>query len=478
MARSRQKDTLLLVNANLLKPVVAPLALDYLSSCLREAGVPTVIADLAWEKHPESALTRILREREYALVGLTVRNTEDCYFKTRQFFLPSARRLVKIVDRESAAPVVVGGVGYSIFPAEALNFLGVDFGICGDGEEALPLLWEALREGDLRRVPGLVYRGPRGVRRNPPARARLDRLPPFGRDGVDNPRYLREGAMVGFETKRGCPMKCVYCADPVSKGRKVRLRPPRAVAGELADLHRRGVDTFHTCDSEFNLPPGHAAEVCREIIRLGLGDRIRWYAYATPSFFSGELAALMRRAGCVGVNFGVDSAHDGQLARLGRVHRRRDIAAAGRACRDAGLVTMFDLLIGGPGETFRTLETTIGAMKVLGPERVGLSVGVRVYPGTPLAGTLESLRDGLTWADGTETLLRPVFFLSPALGEDVEGRILELIGGDERFFTAGLGDDDRDYNYSGHTLLVKAIGQGQRGAFWDILRRLQEGDSD
>ena len=48
------------------------------------------------------------------------------------------------------------------------------------------------------------------------------------------------------------------------------------------------------------------------------------------------------------------------------------------------------------------------------------------------------------------------------------------LGGDERFFTAGLGNDDRDYNYSGHKVLVNAIRKGYRGAFWDILRRLQK----
>ena len=35
--------------------------------------------------------------------------------------------------------------------------------------------------------------------------------------------------------------------------------------------------------------------------------------------------------------------------------------------------------------------------------------------------------------------------------------------------------DDRNYNYSGHDLLCDAIRRGYRGAYWDILRRLQEG---
>jgi len=38
----------------------------------------------------------------------------------------------------SQAVIVLGGAGYSIFPAEALAFLAADFGVWGDGEEAFP----------------------------------------------------------------------------------------------------------------------------------------------------------------------------------------------------------------------------------------------------------------------------------------------------------------------------------------------------
>jgi hypothetical protein len=39
------------------------------------------------------------------------------------------------------------------------------------------------------------------------------------------------------------------------------------VAAELAHLYRKGVDHFHTCDSEFNLPASQAIEVCKEIVK-------------------------------------------------------------------------------------------------------------------------------------------------------------------------------------------------------------------
>ncbi|MDH7500663.1 MAG: hypothetical protein QHH30_09820, partial [candidate division NC10 bacterium] len=69
-------------------------------------------------------------------------------------------------------------------------------------------------------------------------------------------------------------------------------------------------------------------------------------------------------------------------------------------------------------------------------------------------------------------LLRPVFYLSSALGEDIDDYIDSLIGGDVRFLFGNRKKVDRNYNYNDNSLLVKAIAEGYRGAFWDILRRI------
>ena len=163
------------------------------------------------------------------------------------------------------------------------------------------------------------------------------------------------------------------------------MRSPSQVADELELLAARGIDHFHLCDSEFNVPVWHAREVCSELANRGLGDRIRWYTYATPAGFDDELAARMRAAGCAGVNFGADAADARMLEALGRDFEVADLEATARACRKAGLACMFDLLLGGPGETRESIQRSIEGMKRISPDRVGISQGVRVYPGTRLA---------------------------------------------------------------------------------------------
>ena len=105
----------------------------------------------------------------------------------------------------------------------------------------------------------------------------------------------------------------------------MRLRPPEVVVEELKDLVDQKVSWFHTCDSEFNLPMEHAKDVCRAIVQAGLENKIRWYCYCSPVPFDRELANLMKRAGCAGINFGIDSLCDEQLHRLGRTHSAKDV---------------------------------------------------------------------------------------------------------------------------------------------------------
>ena len=74
--------------------------------------------------------------------------------------------------------------------------------------------------------------------------------------------------------------------------------------------------------------------------------------------------------------------------------------------------------------------------------------------------------------EGNTELLRPVFYLESGLGEDIEDHLDGLIGNDRRFLFGNRKRIDRSYNYNDNSILAKAIAEGYRGAFWDILRRI------
>ena len=463
----------LLINTNVARPPVSPVGLEYIGEALVDAEVPVRILDLAFETDWQAALARELKDNEPSVVGLTVRNTDDCCFATRRSFLPWINEVVSEVRRLTRAFVFLGGVGFSIMPDVVLRLTQADAGIAGDGEEVVLALNRCLiNGGSISHLPNVVWWDGGNIVCNSRADVDLRHLPPPRRRLFDNRRYEQLGAMVGVETKRGCTEQCIFCADPVAKGSRVRLRPPLTVVEEFQDLLAQGVSWFHLCDSEFNLPMRHAKEVCQAIIQAGLGDRLRWYCYCSPVPFDRELARLMKRAGCAGINFGVDSLCDEQLSRLGRNHAIGDIRQLVYLLNGQGLNYMVDLLIGGPGEKEETVKTTIETVKELDIPLAGIAVGVRVYPGTPLGKAIAngSIRGGLHPEAG-HALHEPLFYVSPYLGKDASALIKALVAGDPRFLVLLSPEEAGSYNYADDEALCRLIREGARGAYWDIIRR-------
>ncbi len=464
----------MLANPNRMKPPVGPLGIELVAEAMRRRGIACSILDLSRETGA-AAVARAVRNSRPAVVGISVRNLDDCYYASRAFLLPPVRSIVRAVKTATDAPVVIGGVGFSIAPEATLEYLGADYGIRGDGEESFPRLCKMVIAGKTPAgIDGLVRPGEPAP---PPAAVALQGRPAPARDTLAVSRYFREGGQGNVETQRGCNRKCIYCADPVAKGRTTRFRDPESVAEEMARLAMKGVTAIHLCDPEFNLSRRHAENVCRALIRAGLGGKIKWYTYALPDPMDLDLARLMAASGCRGIDFSADSASASMLHALGREFGPESLERAARACRKAGIVFMHDLLIGGPGETVKTMAQTVKRMKRLRPDRVGVSFGVRVFPGTPLGAMVRgqgplhqnpALHGVLRRNDA---LLRPVFYVSTKLGPEPEARLARLIADDPIFLFASRKQLARNYNYNNNRPLCRAIKKGARGAYWDILRR-------
>jgi radical SAM superfamily enzyme YgiQ (UPF0313 family) len=239
----------------------------------------------------------------------------------------------------------------------------------------------------------------------------------------------------------------------------------------MESLVERGVYAFHVNDSEFNLSIKHPLAICEEIIRRGLHRRVQWYAYGMPAPFPDELARMMRAAGCVGMNFGVDSASEKMLRILRRTFKPSDITDAVGTCRRNGLRYIIEILFGAPGETAETVKETVDFLKAIDAERVSVTAGLRVFPGTELEQMVRA--EGITpdnpnlfgVIEGNEDLLQPLFYLPVTIAPKPLEYIAELTRGDERFF--GVNADG--FNYNANDLLVEAIARGEKGAYWAIL---------
>jgi len=478
---------LTLINTNRMVPLIGPIGLDYVAASADKAGIEVEVVDLGLADQPDKALKDYFSTREPELVGLSYRNADDCFWPSADWFIPGLKKTIKDIRRMTKAPIVVGGVGFSIFAKSIVEYTGADFGVLGDGEPAITELYHQLKSAKIfQDVPGLVWREKKTINCNPPSWPDSISLG-TSRKFIDNQSYFKRGGQCGLETKRGCNRQCIYCADPLSKGTMLRLRNPSEVADEVESLLSQGIDVLHLCDSEFNVSRNHAQSICEEFSRRSLGDKIRWYAYLSPTPFDADLAKAMARAGCVGIDFTGDSGSELMLRTYRQQHTREDLATAVKLCRLNNIAVMIDLMLGGPGETPRTVRETIEFIKQIGPDCAGAALGIRIYPGTAMEQIVaEDIRkpkkSGIRRKyRGPVNLLKPTFYISPALGERPAEFVIDLIAGDQRFFEPAVeaasqpaeSDEAANYNYNENLLLTQAIEKGARGAYWDILRHIR-----
>jgi radical SAM superfamily enzyme YgiQ (UPF0313 family) len=475
---------LTLINTNRMTPPIGPLGLDYIAGAACKAGIKTDLVDLCLADDPLKTLQDYFAGYSPQLVGLSFRNVDDCFWPSARWFIPDLAETIRTTRTMTDAPIVLGGVGFSIFARQIVEYTGADFGIRGDGENATVLLHNQLcGSGKFEKINGLIWRSDGALHSNRPCWPEQLSLP-TGRDAIDNPAYFKKGGQGGIETKRGCNRRCIYCADPLTKGTALRLREPAEVANEAESLLAQEIDVLHLCDSEFNIPRSHAYAVCEEFNRRGLGKRLRWFTYMAVTPFDAELASAMSKAGCVGIDFTGDSSSPSMLKTYRQAHLKEDLASAVRLCRDNNIKVMIDLLLGGPGETPETVAETIDFIKQINPDCAGAPLGARIYPDTEMAhiveneGPLETNPNIRRKYTGTVDFFQPTFYISQALGPKPAELVRDLIDGDKRFFEPmpdipEEGQASTDHNYNDNTELVEAIKNGARGAYWDILRQLR-----
>ncbi|NJD56305.1 MAG: radical SAM protein [Nitrospirae bacterium] len=374
-----------------------PLGLAYIASALMRHGHNVRVLDLCFADDAEAAIASAIAGFRPEVIGMSLRNIDDVAYPKQHSYLRGYRETVAAVRRHTTAPLVLGGSGFTIMPEQFMDALGADFGITGEGERAFPRLLKDISSGKKTAEGCIITSRPRITE--------LDEITP-DRGLFDTSSYYDLGGMLNIQTKRGCPFRCIYCTYPKVEGRKVRMRDPVDVADELEGVvEKTGARHFFIVDSIFNFPAAHAAAVCSEIISRKLD--IQWSCYANPAYMSEELAEVMVRAGCTGVEFGTDSLEDTVLKKLGKNFTWKKVVKASDVCRRSGLRHCHFVFAGAPGDTDGTVRITIERLEELRPDAAVVMAGIRIFPGTVLA---DVARQDLGIAGPG---LEPVFYLSP-----------------------------------------------------------------
>lgn len=404
---------------------VSPVGVLAVAGAALAAGHEVHLLDLMFQSAPLRRLRATVRASRYDVVALGIRNLDNCFWAAPRHFYDEVRLLVEELRRSTTAPIVLGGSGFSVEPQGWLSRLDVDYGVVGEGEAAFVSLLDALAAGrSPDGIPGVTSSADIACRQRETGHLKpaiptsfvpdIERLAPPAHQLLDYQPYVRRGGFVSVQAKRGCAFKCDYCVYPQLEGTRYRNRPVEAIVDEIEGVVRtQGVRQFFFADSVFNTPRAHTVDLCHELIRRRLD--VRWMAYTNSARFDAEVAEIMLRSGCLGIEFGLDAVTDKMLHTWRKPFRQRDIRRSLQACRDVGLPAAIHLLFGGPGETVADVVESQAFLDDCAPvDAVFASLGVRIYEGAPI---VQTAREEGVIGDATD-LFFPTWYLSSGLGAD------------------------------------------------------------
>ncbi|MBN2808435.1 MAG: cobalamin-dependent protein [Deltaproteobacteria bacterium] len=358
--------------------------------------------------NPHNPLTAIIKNFAPEFIGLSLRNIDntDSFSGVAGWYLEAARQTVKEIRTLTAVPLIVGGPAFSLMPEAILDYLQADYGIIGEGEEALPRLIKQLNAG---KTPPALHKGIR----------------PLNGDEFASPRFHAEildfyqsrSGMANLQSKRGCPHRCAYCTYPELEGRRFRHRPPAAVVDDLERLKKdHKIEKFFFVDSVFNDDEGHHLAIAEEILKRAL--KLQWSAFFRPRSLGLKELKLMQQAGLLALELGSDALTAKTLAGLSKGFTFDDICTTHENCLKLKLPTAHYLIFGGPDETPATLAEGLSHLDRLAGSVLFLFSGLRLLPGTRLY--QRALQEKVITA--TTSLLRPTYYFSPEIDPESMNR--------------------------------------------------------
>jgi len=202
-----------------------------------------------------------------------------------------------------------------------------------------------------------------------------------------------------------CVRKCAYCDFVSYPAPDIESLAPAyldAVLGELRLRHDElcciaPIDTVYIGGGTPTCVParllGAFLEELLQTVRaasgathtVGPADGIEVTVEANPGTVDRAGLAALRAAGANRLSLGFQSLVDKELVALGRIHLAQDCLRAYIDARAAGFGNIsVDLILGTPGQTRASLNSTANAVIDLGPEHVS-AYCLSLEPGTPLA---------------------------------------------------------------------------------------------
>jgi len=362
-----------------------PLGTAYIASACRNAGHDVKIFSQDVYHWPEADLTNLLDHERFDLVGI---GTIGGYYQYAKLL-----KLSEAINGSKQRPFyVIGGHGPSPEPGYFLKKTGADAVVIGEGEETIIDLLEALgKNRDLSSVPGIAFResGKCVQTTRRPLIKNIDNIafPAWDLFPMDHYALLRATNIRNSDrymtvlSGRGCTFKCNFCyrMDPGFR--------PRSAASIIEEVEKLKKD-YHISyveftDDLFMSSSKRTIELCEAFIKAKLN--IKWYCEGRLNYAKPDVLKLMKEAGCVFINYGIESLDEKILKVMNKGLTRKMITQGVENTLAAGISPGLNIIFGNIGESPEALKCGVEfLLKYDDHAQLRTIRPVTPYPGSPL----------------------------------------------------------------------------------------------
>ena len=376
------KITLIYVQSIEGNNVIPPLGLMYVAAVVKQAGHNVQLMDV----DPDHIdVIKKISKFSPDLIGLSFLTTE---FKKAYALSHKLRAAFPHVTLCS------GGVHTTVDTENVLRKFTIDFCVVGEGEMTFLEVCKRIEAGQsYKGVRGICFLQDNQLVRNPQRELikDLDSVPFPARDLVDFPniyltfpgmfrgKYIRSTAVMAG---RGCYFNCSFCSVDKMFGRDYRLRNPANILQEIILLQKiYGIKGVYFIDSTLTSNKNWIISFCEEIIRKNI--KFIWAGTTRVNTVNKEMLQLMKRSGCVQIDYGVESGSPKILKLLNKGISPEDAVSAIKMTHDVGIRVGATFIIGNPDEQLSDLEMTFDLAKKLKANYTVFFFSVP-FPGTRL----------------------------------------------------------------------------------------------
>jgi radical SAM superfamily enzyme YgiQ (UPF0313 family) len=362
-----------------------PQGIAYLASTLLKYGHEVVIYEQDIHHYPESHLTQYLNENYFDVVGLSFIGG---YYEYRK-----ALKISDAINESKQRPFyIIGGFGPSPAPHYFLKKTGADALVKGEGERTVVELLSFIEnKKDLKDVLGIAYRINEDTFINPPRPLIEDvdsiPMPAYDLFNIEHYRLLRmpnctkTDFIMPVLSGRGCTFTCNFCYR-MDKG--FRARSNEAIIEEIKYLQKNHGITYIAFSDELLMSSiKRTMSLCEDIIKANLN--IKWDCNGRLNYAKPKVLSLMKKAGCVFINYGIEAFDNQILKNMDKVLTTKQIEEGIKNTLAAGISPGFNIIFGNIGENRETLMKGVDfLLKYDDGSQLRTIRPVTPYPGSPL----------------------------------------------------------------------------------------------